>query len=345
MSVLRPGSAAVRWLVPAAAAVVVIGGGAAAGTIVANAGPTLPERTAAQLLVDIQHTKVDGLSGTFVATVDVGLPAVAGLAKGAGGAAALAGLLAGNNTARVWHSGAGKERLAVLSTLGETDIIRDGPDVWLWNSADEKASHLTLPGAAGPEPAGPPEVAAAALAAITPTTRVETAGAVRVAGRDAYELVLGPRDPATLIGQVRLAIDAGTHLPLSVDIYAANATRPGVRIAFQQISYAVPDDEQFVFNPPPGTTTTEGDVGGPAGQVHPSVVGAGWTAVVEARLPKGQLTTAGNALPRVSGAWGSGRLFTGPLLSVLVTDGGAVFAGPVTPARLYEVAGAARPAR
>ena len=275
-----------------------------------------------------------------MATVDLGLPAVVGLVKG-GGAGALAGLVTGSNTARIWHSATGKERLAVLSTLGETDIIRDGPDVWLWNSADEKASHLTLPGVSGPEPAGPPEIAAAALAAITPTTRVETAGVARVAGRNAYELVLSPRDPATLIGQVRLAVDAGTHLPLSVDIYAVNATRPGVRVAFQQISYAVPDDEQFLFNPPPGTTTTEGDVAS-AAQGRPTVVGAGWTAVVETRLPEGQLTSATGALPKVSGAWGSGRMFTGPLLSVLVTDRGTVFAGPVTPARLYEVAAAGR---
>jgi anti-sigma factor RsiW len=57
---------ALRWLVPSAAAVLVIGGGAAAGTIAASADPSLPARSAAQLLVDVQTAKIDGLSGTVV---------------------------------------------------------------------------------------------------------------------------------------------------------------------------------------------------------------------------------------------------------------------------------------
>jgi hypothetical protein len=44
------------------------------------------------------------------------------------------------------------------------------------------------------------------------------------------------------------------------------------------------------------------------------------------------------ALPAVHGRWGHGRLFTGTVLSVLLTDDGEIFAGPVTPARLDDVA-------
>jgi len=65
---------ALRWLVPSAAAVIVIGGGAAAGTIVASADPSLPDRSAAQLLVDIQNAKVDGgarCPGVYSPLVDV----------------------------------------------------------------------------------------------------------------------------------------------------------------------------------------------------------------------------------------------------------------------------------
>src|SRR5919112_5700154 len=88
---------ALRWLVPSAAAVVVIGGGAAAGTIAAVADPSLPERSAAQLLVDVQNAKVDGLSGTIVQTADLGLPALPGL-TGQQGDADLSRLVAGSNT-------------------------------------------------------------------------------------------------------------------------------------------------------------------------------------------------------------------------------------------------------
>jgi len=377
---------ALRWLVPSAAAVIVIGGGAAAGTIVASADPSLPDRSAAQLLVDIQSAKVDGLSGTIVESADLGLPAIAGLAGGAGlggtgkpgasGAGStgssqlgdLAALLGGSNTARVWYAGDTKMRLALVGTQGETDMIRNGSDVWLWNSEQKSANHLTLPAdaktgrpgpIAGQVPKTPQEAADAALAAIDPTTTVTTTGAAKVAGRNAYELVLSPKDASSLIGQVRLAIDAEHHVPLRVDVYAKNATTPAVRVAFQQISFAVPDAEQFKFNPPPGTTVQQGSAEGLAKdhkaeaekaaaqakeQAAPQVVGDGWTTIFTAKLPKAtgsdsqQLDTVLNMLPKVSGSWGSGHEFAGTLFTVLVTDDGRVFAGAVTPQKLYEAA-------
>ena len=151
MSVFRS-RPALRWLVPSAAAVLVIGGGAAAGTIAANAGPSLPERSAAQLLVDLQNAKVDGLSGTIVQTADLGLPPLAGLTGGQGDAD-LTKLVAGSNTARVWYAGDDKVRLALLGTLGETDVIRNGTSVWVWRSRDNTASQLTLRAGSAERPA------------------------------------------------------------------------------------------------------------------------------------------------------------------------------------------------
>ncbi|NMO51569.1 hypothetical protein HH310_10240 [Actinoplanes sp. TBRC 11911] len=369
MSVFRS-RPALRWLVPSAAAVVIIGGGAAAGTIVASADPSLPDRSAAQLLVDIQNAKVDGLSGTVVQTADLGLPAIAGVTGGQGDAD-LTRLVAGSNTARVWYAGEDKVRLALVGTLGETDVIRNGQDVWLWSSKEKEATHLTLPAGSGKQPEAlpsgvpqtPQEAADKALAAIDPTTVVSTTGAAKVAGRDAYELVLSPRDTASKIGQVRVAIDAKEHIPLRVDVYAKDANSPAVRVAFQQISFTTPDAQQFVFNPPPGTKVNEpsaADVEKKHDEIEknaderktamagePKVTGKGWTSVIEAQLPKqtgagkdaAQLQGIIDSLPKVSGSWGSGHLLSGSLFSVLVTDDGRVFAGAVTPETLYQAAG------
>ncbi|MCU7728633.1 hypothetical protein ODJ79_33390 [Actinoplanes sp. KI2] len=389
MSVFRS-RPALRWLVPSAAAVVVIGGGAAAGTIVASADPSLPDRSAAQLLVDIQNAKVDGLSGTIVESADLGLPAIAGLAGGAslggagtpGGASTSAGgagladlatLLTGTNTAKVWYAGESKMRLALIGTQGETDVIHNGRDVWLWSSKEKSANHLTLPAdkadhpgpIAGQVPKTPQEAADAALAAIDPTTTVTTTGAARVAGRDAYELVLSPKDTSSLIAQVRLAIDAEHHIPLRVDVYAKNKPTPAVRVAFQEISFAVPDAQQFTFNPPPGTTVNQGTAEGLAKEHKaaaqkakaeaekakaeakgqgPQVIGKGWTTIVSAKLPKDsgsdakQFDSVLSMLPKVSGSWGSGHELAGTLFTVLVTDDGRVFAGAVTPQALYAAA-------
>ncbi|MDT5040043.1 MAG: hypothetical protein QOE51_1028, partial [Actinoplanes sp.] len=117
---------ALRWLVPSAAAVLVIGGGAAAGTIAASADPSLPARSAAQLLVDVQTAQPAGLSGTVVETADLGLPSLPGITGGQGGDANLTNLITGSNTARVWYAGQDKVRLALIGTLGETDVIRNG---------------------------------------------------------------------------------------------------------------------------------------------------------------------------------------------------------------------------
>jgi outer membrane lipoprotein-sorting protein len=356
---------ALRWLVPSAAAVVVIGGGAAAGTIVASADPSLPERSAAQLLVDVQNAKVDGLSGTIVESADLGLGALGNLAQSSGD---LTALLGGSNTARVWYAGETKARIALIGTQGETDVIRNGSDVYVWKSTEKKASHLTIPAGAADKheqlsqvPSTPQEAADAALAAIDPTTSVSTTGAAKVAGRDAYELVLSPKDTGSLIGQVRLAIDAEKHIPLRVDVYAKNATSPAVRVAFQQISFAVPDNEQFVFKAPPGTTVTEGSVADiekqhqaaaekaaaekPKLSEEPKLIGKGWTTIVSAKLPKtdgsaesSQAAGLVGMLPEVSGSWGKGNLFAGTLFSVLVTDDGRVFGGFVTPETLYQAA-------
>jgi hypothetical protein len=40
----------------------------------------------------------------------------------------------------------------------------------------------------------------------------------------------------------------------------------------------------------------------------------------------------------VTGAWGSGHLFTSSLLSALLLDDGRVYAGAVSPAALYAAA-------
>jgi hypothetical protein len=368
---------ALRWLVPAAAAAVVIGGGAAAGTLVASADPALPERSAAQLLVDLQTARPAGFSGTVVETADLGLPPLTGLTNGQG-EADLTKLISGSNTARVWYAGPERVRLALLGTLGETDVVRNGTDLWIWRSAGNTATHAKLPADAAQHPTGamppgvpstPQEAANAALAAIDPTTSVTTTGSAKVAGRDAYELVLAPKDTGSLVGQVRLAIDAKAHIPLRVDVYAKGDNDPAFRVAFQQISFAVPDAEQFRFNLPLGAVTTEqpstadrpritakekAEIAKQRAQrkpaatpgAEPTIVGTGWTSIVIAKAPAGggkgtdaqQLSAVLNGLPKVSGSWGTGHLLQSKLFSALVTDDGRILAGAVAPDRLYAAA-------
>ncbi|RAO29013.1 hypothetical protein ONO23_04777 [Micromonospora noduli] len=373
MSVLRS-RPVLRWLVPATAAVAVIGGGAAIGTFAAEAEPSLPPRTAAQLLVDLQTSRLEGLSGTVVQRADLGLPPLVGLVPGN----ELTTLLTGTHTLRVWYSGPDQQRVALMDTLGEQDIIRNGRDLWTWQSRSNTATHRTLGGDAGawkpaPEPAAslpatPQQAADLALDAIDPSTEVSVGRSATVAGRDAYELVLQPRDQASLVHQLRIAIDAEQHVPLRFEVLAKGSDRPAFEVAFTQVDYRRPDVDQFRFNPPPGVTVNEEKAERPTGRpghVEPTgdpqvrAVGDGWTTVLVGRLdgadvgrkpaakPAAPPAGAGpdldmskllGGLPAVSGDWGSGRLLTSKLFSVLLTDDGRVLAGAVTPERLYQAA-------
>jgi outer membrane lipoprotein-sorting protein len=389
----RPARPWLRWLVPLGAGALAVGGGALVG-LPASAQNPLPARSAAQLLVDVQNADVTGLSGTVVQRADLGLPQLP--LPGGQGSSDLTSLISGNHTLRLWYSGPDKARVALLGTLGESDVILNGSDLWTWSSKGRTATHRVVdragtgagrrpgsaPGASPTElPLTPQQAAERALAAIDPSTAVSTEGTAAVAGRSAYELVLTPRTEATLVGQVRIAVDAREHVPLRVQVFARSAADPAVSVAFTQVSFSRPDAAQFRFRPPPGTTVTEEAAGSGAAKAapkpkqadaagpRPQVTGTGWSTVIGARLPAGGLSAltgsgagaasgaAGGgergglslervlgALPAVRGSWGSGRLLSSALLSVLLTDDGRVYAGAVPAAQLYAAAATPMPA-
>lgn len=373
-------SRVLRWAVPGlvVAAVAVT----ASGVFSADATPPLPSKTAAQLLVDVQKAHVDGLSGTVVQHADLGLPQLPGLGSQSDASSPIS-LLTGTHTVRVWAAGDTRQRLALVTTLGEQDVVRDGRNAWVWSSRQNTATHYRLPvSAAGsphasPAPAEsaltPQQAAARALRAVDPTTRVSIDGTGVVAGRSVYELVLAPKDGRSLIGQVRIAVDAQTSIPLRVQVFGRDSgSGAAAEVAFTRVSFSVPGAEQFRFTPPPGAKVSVKSVAEPEasqrkaggrgsrpapgdGKGTPRTVGTGWTTVVVAdgvTLPTGagasggdasnsgsaQLSTVLRGLTRVSGSWGSGRLFTSKLLSALLTDDGRVLVGAVPPELLYSAA-------
>jgi outer membrane lipoprotein-sorting protein len=305
---------ALRWAVPGAVVAIVIGA-ATVTSMTADAAATLPPRSAAELLVDVQNANVSTMSGTLVQKAELGLPEIP-VQVGGQGSSEFSSLVSGTHTLRIWYDGEDQQRLALLGTLGESDLVRNGTDVWTWSSDDNSATHYQLVSPDGavpsiPDPAVPaytPQQAAdAALAAIDPTTTVTSDDTTTVAGRSAYELVLTPKDDRSLVGEVRIAIDGEQHIPLRVQVTAKGAQAPAVEVGFTQISFDAPDPKQFTFTPPPGATVTEStlgqdksagpiqpdiaqpdpanpaDVFDPTGE--PTIIGTGWTSVLVATMP------------------------------------------------------------
>jgi outer membrane lipoprotein-sorting protein len=351
-----------RWLAPLLAAVVFIGAGSAIATLTASAGDVLAPRSASQLLVDVQNARLSGLSGTIVQNSDLGIPALPGVDTGQG-SSDLTSLVSGSHTLRLWYAGPDHVRLALLGQLGESDVIRNGSDLWTWSSGGRSATHRVIPasptrshpstGATTPSMT-PQQAADAALQAITPTTSVSTDATTVVAGRSAYVLDLRPRTSDTLVDSVQIAIDGQTHIPTRVQVFAKGLSSPAFEVGFTAFDPTTPSMSVFGFNPPPGTTVTEEPTSAGSGipdqqapaqaaGAKPQVVGSGWTSVLVGSLPAGQTNTSSGTLgamlklqPQVSGTWGSGRLLQGTLFSVLLTDDGTVVAGAVPPRLLYD---------
>ncbi|HEU4675551.1 MAG TPA: hypothetical protein VFS29_06175 [Motilibacteraceae bacterium] len=362
-----------RWAVPVVAAGL-IAAGAAVGSSTADARVNLPPRTPAQVLALAAGSQVQAFSGTVAVHADLGLPQLPDLGQGSdqrGGAgspaALLTGLLAGDSTLRVWADGPTRERVQLLSRFAQTDLTRDGREVWTYASATDTFAHATLP-APRPDkaPAGtgleqltPRALADQVLAAAGPTTEVTAGQGLRVAGRDAYTLRLAPRSPDSLVGLVSLAVDARTGAVLRLSVTARGHSEPALTVGFTSVDLSRPDPSRFTLTPPPGATvrtlpvpastssaqerpSAPGGVGEGARAQGPRTIGQGWTSVLEvpaAGDPAAlQQALARSGLARATVAVPGGRLLRTDLFTVLLKDDGRIYAGAVTPDALQRVA-------
>lgn len=358
-----------RWAAPAAAVATIAGGITAVSVYQASAKPALPPRTAAQLLTDVQHAHVDALSGTIVESADLGLPALPSSMSGANGQG-LAELLSGSHTLRIWTAGSGRMRLSLQDAMGESDVIRNGSNLWTWNSANKSATHRVLredsrtPTPASPLPGTgttPSDAARSLLSRLSPSTTISTDGTGLVAGRSAYQLQLRPKSAGTLIGSVDISIDSATKVPLKVAVYARGASSPSFEVGFTSFDQGTPPASVFAFNPPPGTKVKQESSTSPlpssrelhsgrmskhqlrqaasAAQQAVRTVGRDWATVTVVRM--GSMTPAGPAA-KGSGSGGADQLHSYLLRlpsQPCGTDTCHVFSGPIFSAAYAEGSG------
>ncbi|MFJ8696558.1 DUF2092 domain-containing protein [Streptomyces roseolilacinus] len=317
-----------RYAVPVAVA------GVAAATIglvpalAASGDPDLPKITAQQLVEKIAASDVQHVSGTVKVTTDLGLPSMAGLgdlmgdrASAESAEAQLMRLASGTHTLKVAADGPDRQRLTVQDGDDEYTLVRNGAETWAYDSASGEVHHekgaapgrdadgRDAEGADGP-PVTPKDLAAQALAAVDKTTSVTVEGTARVAGRDAYQLVVRPEQSGSTIGSVKVAVDAENGVPLKFTLTPSSGGAAAVDVGFTKVDFGKPDASVFTFTPPKGAKVTEADgARGPAaelkekdrkaleeglkgledrgGELGPNVIGEGWTTVVELAGPGG----------------------------------------------------------
>jgi outer membrane lipoprotein-sorting protein len=378
---------AARYVVPVAVV------GVAAATIglvpaLADSGdPNLPKISAQQLIDKIAKSDVQQMSGTVKISTDLGLPDLGGLensltsgaTKSGDGSSAdpsskLTELATGTHTLRVAADGPDRQKVSLLENAAEYSLIHNGKDVWGYDSQSNEVYHATSPDDAKAQrkqdvPATPKDFTEEALKSVDDTTSVSVQGTAQVAGRDAYRLVVKPKQSGSTVGQITVAVDAKTGMPLKFTLTPSSGGAAVIDAGFTQVSFARPNASTFHFTPPKGAKITEdkqadhGRAGvdkAPRSEQHLgkgldglNVLGKGWNSVAT-------FGTGGQGMPsrseaggafggflnslgdKVTGKFGSGTVFKTRLINALITDDGKVYVGAVDKAALVKAADAAK---
>ncbi|MCX5384978.1 DUF2092 domain-containing protein [Streptomyces sp. NBC_00083] len=376
---------AARYIVPVAVA------GVAAATIglvpaLAAAGdPSLPKISAQQLIEKIAASDTQQLSGTVKITTDLGLPGLDSLgslvpkAGGSGKSAApqdkLTELASGTHTLRVAADGPDRQKVSILEDAAEYSLIHNGDDVWAYDSGSNQAYHAQHSAADGAKehggrahggktpdagvPTTPKAIADQFLKNVDPTTAVSVDGTAQVAGHDAYQLLIKPKQSGSTIGSVRIAVDAKTGVPLKVTLSSSAGGKAVVDAGFTKVDFSKPSASTFAFTPPKGAKVTEDDgkqkqsfkpeqslpggLGGLGDGKNTKVIGEGWTAIATfdtggKGMPKAEQGKGGGDAQKfldslgdkASGPFGTGTVFKTRVVNALITDNGKVYVGAVT---------------
>ncbi|MFH9722927.1 outer membrane lipoprotein carrier protein LolA [Streptomyces sp. NPDC017254] len=385
-----------RFIVPVAVA------GVAAATIglvpalAASGDPDLPAITAQQLIEKIAASDTQTLSGTFRVSTDLGLP-LGGLTSAIGGAGGgssadpsekLTELVSGSHTLRIAADGPERQKLTLLDGSDEYSLIHNGDDVWAYDSKSNEVFHEKAPADAGaaeraPQdkelPGTPKQLADEVLKAAGDTTSITVDGTAKVAGRDAYQLVIKPKQAGSTVESVKIAVDSATGTPLKFTLSSVEGGKPVVDAGFTKVDFSKPAASDFAFKAPQGAKVTEGaaekaaeeaggakespfgdelpgglgdafGLGAGAGKDGVNVIGEGWTTI--AKLDTGAPAPSTDEAPKevqglldslgdkVTGKFGSGTVFKTKIVNALLTDDGRVYVGAVTKDALVNAANA-----
>lgn len=308
-------------------------------------GAPVPPIGAGELIASIRNARPGPMAGTVWMDARLGQAASSRWPR------------TGPGLARLWSDGAGRRRVSLPGADGERTIVDDGLTTWYWSSATRSVTRtpaakasptiprgLDGPGELdGPDGLGmlgggevwgnPAAVTNALLGLLASDSMATVEPTARVAGRDAYQLVLAPvPTERTMLREIRVAVDTKTRLPLEVSVLANGLAEPALRVAFSQVSFGPQDPALFRFAPARGVAVHDR----PAASTGITLVGKGWDTVLVRRLPAGS-ATGGPGLPRaaatlgspIDGPWGQGRVVSTPIGTTVLTSDGRVATGAV----------------
>jgi outer membrane lipoprotein-sorting protein len=278
-------------------------------------------------------------------------------------------LITGEHRVRIFVGETGM-RAQILDRMSQRDLIVNQEAVWTYDSREQVATYASIDQSKveqgklsameqmekyaaeiGIDLTNPQAVADYVMSQIGDSSEVTVGVDHYKAGRTAYELIVKPNSSVSLVDSVVLSIDSETAVPLAATVYSVEQTEPAIQVGFESISFADQDENLFTFTAPAGTEVTnldemqvpeyEAPEKEPIEGEKPQVVGEDWESVVVmpagdasvlAEIQDNQLLTS--LLKPVAG----GVAFETPLVKVLITNDGRIFAGAVTLSHLQKLA-------
>ncbi|MBT5088609.1 MAG: hypothetical protein HN693_01080 [Micrococcales bacterium] len=278
-------------------------------------------------------------------------------------------LISGSHTIRVYVSGQDKLRAQILDPMSQRDLIVNGNEFWVYDAKMATALTGTVDIEADPakqaeaeqkvldyadsialDLSSPEAIADYLVSMVDETSQIQVGKDHSVAGRSAYQLIISPDSPNSLVASAAVSVDSETGMPLKVEIFSTAQVEAAMTVGFESISFGSVDQGLFSFTPPAGTSVETFDADElmatldgyekPEGYVsdyevpaEPEVLGSDWDSVVHlaalpADIPQDLMATElfADMLTEVPG----GKVFSTPLVNVLLTDSGEVYMGAVT---------------
>lgn len=258
--------------------------------------------------------------------------------------------IASGNTVWVYDS---REQTAAYAEIDEAQAQASKDEAML--RLDAYAAEIGL------DLTNPQAVADYAMAQVGDSSEISVGTDHYHAGRTAYELIITPNSDVSLIASIVISIDSEYGIPLAVTVNSTEQSEPAMQIGFESISFQDQDESLFRFTPPAGTTVTNlNELGAQvkdmemfmseeemaelearsAAKPEPTMIGDGWDSVIHMPASdSGELDMLSEGLfAELMSDVDGGKAFSTPVMNVLVTDSGDIYAGAVTVAHLLAVA-------
>ena len=273
-------------------------------------------------------------------------------------------LIAGEHRVRVFVGETGM-RAQILDRMSQRDLIVSGNTVWSYDSREQTATFAELDTqtlAEGEAQAmaelnayaaqigldlTDPQAVSDYVMSLAGEDSVITVGTDHwMAGRTAYQLIVTPKSDVSMVASVVVSLDSETGMPLALSVNSVAQVEPAMEIAFESISFTDQDEALFSFTPPAGTEVTnlnelesnkpdlemwmDMDEMEALEKPEPEVLGEGWASVVMMSSAGDKDMFAEGLFAELMTEVAGGKVFRTPLVNVLVTDSGDIYAGAVT---------------